>query len=172
MLALGFLVLGLISTAQASEQALKLAFVYNFVKFTEWPERASPAAKGLVNVCVVDPEGEYTGALGSLAGRTVRGFPLRARAIERVAEVQGCHALFISAQGKRYAAEYARAAQNAGALSVGDDEDFLRQGGMIVLVPTDNRLQFDVNQDMVLRAGINLNAQLLRLARSVRKESP
>jgi len=158
--------------AMASEAALELAFVYNFAKFTDWPARSAPGMGGAVTLCVAGGDADYGIALSGLAGHNVRGHPLRTRAISRPAEVAGCQVVFVPEGASHSAVEIAQAAQAAGALSVSDHERFLDSGGMIALVSSGNRLQFVVDQDAVLRAGLNLNAQVLKLARSVRKQSP
>ncbi|MBI5329306.1 MAG: YfiR family protein [Betaproteobacteria bacterium] len=169
-LRLAFLLLPLglaAGSAVASDQALKLAFVYNFAKFTDWPERSAP--RGALELCVAADDVEHGAAMRALAGRSVRGAPLRVRSIEQAAEVTGCHVVYVPDQNARQVAEIAQAARNAGVLSVSDHESFLRLGGMIGLVSIQGRLQFEVDQETALRAGLHLNAQLLQLARSVRR---
>ncbi len=154
----------------ASDAEIKLAFAYNFAKFTEWPERALP--RGGVELCVATEEQEYQAALRGLAGRSVRGLPLRTRLVVRPGEVAGCQVVFVPEGDSRLAAELAYAAQNAGALSVSDQEAFLRLGGMVGLVSSQGRLQFEIDQEAAARAGLQLHAQLLKLARWVRKARP
>ena len=154
--------------AVAAEQGLKLAFLYNFVKFTDWPARSNPTASGRVDFCIIGGDSEFDDALESLAGRNVRGLPLRTRVVSRVSELPGCQVVFLPNSTGRAPGEIARAAAASGVLSVGEGNDFLNAGGMISLVTTGNRIQFDVNQAAVQGAGLNLNAQLLKLAHSVR----
>lgn len=156
--------------AAGSDQTIKLAFVYNFAKFTEWPQRSAP--KGVVELCVAADDAEHDAALKGLAGRQVRGLPLRVRAITQAADLVGCQVVYVPDQDVRQIAEIALAARQAGVLSVSDHSAFLRLGGMITLVEVQGRLQFEVDQDASLRSGVQLNAQLLKLARNVRRASP
>jgi hypothetical protein len=50
---------------------------------------------------------------------------------------------------------------------VGEDEKFIRRGGMINFVPADGRLQFEINTDAAGRSGIVISSKLLQVARVV-----
>jgi hypothetical protein len=147
-----------------------LAFVYNFTKFTEWPQRSLP--KGMVELCVAADDAEHESAMRGLSGRQIRGLPLRVRPILQAAEVGGCQVVYVPDRDPRQVAEMAQAARQAGVLSVSDNDAFLRMGGMIGLVSGQGRLQFEVDQDAAVRSGIQLHAQLLKLARNVRRVTP
>lgn len=153
-----------------SDQMIKLAFVYNFAKFTDWPQRSAP--KGMVDLCVAADDAEHDAAMKGLAGRQVRGLPLRVRPITQIADLSGCQVVYAPDRDPRQIAEIAQAARQAGVLSVSDHSAFLRLGGMITLVEGQGRLQFEVDQDAALRSGVQLNAQLLKLARNVRRATP
>ena len=79
----------------AREYKIKAAFLYNFAKFTEWPEDQFEDPAAPLRVCVLgqDPFGEQ---LYSIAGKNVRG---RQVAISSLSHLEGtdlCHLLFIS----------------------------------------------------------------------------
>jgi hypothetical protein len=56
------------SSQDVTEPALKAAYIYNFMKFTEWPEPL-PAADPFV-ICVLNDS-----AVGAALERTVKGRP-------------------------------------------------------------------------------------------------
>jgi hypothetical protein len=154
--------------AEGTEASLKLAFVYNFAKFADWPARSNPAAAREVDICVYPVDPEYEAAWGSLSGQSVQGMALHLRSISRPAEVVGCQVVFAVGRASQENSDLARAAVTSGVLSVGEGATFLRSGGMIGLDAGGNRILFDVNLNAVQAAGISLNAQVLKLARSVR----
>ncbi len=55
----------------------------------------------------------------------------------------------------------------AGALTVGDSDDFIRTGGMVGLITVENKIRFEVNLATCRRAGLRISASLLRLAKTV-----
>lgn len=56
-----------------------------------------------------------------------------------------------------------------GVLTVGEGEEFLREGGMIAFVLEDRRVRFNVSQKAALKAGLRISSKLLSVARSVEK---
>ena len=60
-----------------------------------------------------------------------------------------------------------RAARDRPILTVGEDDRFLHEGGIIAFRVVDRRVRFDVDLAHARRAGLRLDVQLLRLARQV-----
>ena len=54
-------------------------------------------------------------------------------------------------------------------LTVSDDPQFIRRGGMIQFVFDDNRVRFEINLAAVQRARLNLSSELVKLATAVRR---
>jgi hypothetical protein len=52
-------------------------------------------------------------------------------------------------------------------LTVGEAEGFLSGGGAIEFVREGNRVRFDINVETARRAGLNISARLLQVARHV-----
>ena len=75
--------------------SLKAAFIYNFAKFTVWPDDVLPPA-GAFSACVLDD-----GPVGDALERTVKGRQLSGRQVkvQRVHpgnSLRACHLLFVS----------------------------------------------------------------------------
>lgn len=149
----------------APEAALKVAFVYNFTKFTEWPATVLPKTAAPLNVCALgrDPLGT---AWNALEGKSAQGHPIAVRRAERVEDTRGCHLVFVAVEARAWP-EVLKSLQAASILSVGDTEGFARAGGAIELNPIGNRMQFDVNLEATQRAGLKISSQVLKLARTV-----
>lgn len=149
--------------AGASEYQVKAAFLYNFAKYVEWPPEASGTA---VTLCIGgrDPFGP---ALATFEGRNMNGREFRVRRNLSPDDTRGCQLLFLPEGEERRVAAWLRSASISGSLAVSDLEGFGDAGGAIAMVTADNRVQFDVNMIPVNRAGLRINAQLLKLARQV-----
>ncbi|HSN85930.1 MAG TPA: YfiR family protein, partial [Thermoanaerobaculia bacterium] len=125
------------------EYDVKAAFLYNFVKFVEWPAGAFRDDRSPIEICVygTDPFGDSLD--GVVKGETVEG---RGLAIRRPAQLaggagfEGCHVLFISGSERESARELLAALGSRPVLTVGDTEGFLRAGGMINFVLDDGRV--------------------------------
>ena len=149
-----------------SEQQLRAAYVLNFIRYTDWPERAFHAPNAPLVVCTL---GDHQGsaALAGIAGKTIRGHTVQLRPVASADEARICHVLFVSETEARRFVGTLRALQHLPILTVSEADSFVDAGGMIGLVHIDNRLQFEVNLDGVQQAQLKASSQLLRLARSV-----
>jgi hypothetical protein len=148
------------SMAMPSEYQVKAAFLYNFVKFVEWPS----AQTGEVGICVIgkDPFGESLDR--AVEGKSLEGRPFAVRRIGEIAEARGCHMLFVGRSESKRAAEIAAAARGLGALTVSDIEGFAGQGGMIAFLVADHRVRFQINAANAAGAGLKISSKLLQLA--------
>lgn len=146
-----------------SEYELKAAFIYNFAKFTEWPEEGS----AVFRFCVAgrDPFGE---ALDKLAERAVRNHPIAVFRGVEPDEAAECELLFLHGNDAPHRAAALKHAAGHPVLTVGDAPGFVDGGGMIELMMVENRVQFEVNLLAVKSAKLMISAQLLRLARRVK----
>ena len=87
--------------AGLSDQQIKAAFLVNFVRYVDWPERSFAAADAPMTVCVL---GDTT-PLAGIVGKIVRGHPLQVRAVAGADEARSCHTLFVPDQdARRYVA--------------------------------------------------------------------
>lgn len=150
------------------DQNVKAAFVFNFIRFTEWPAHRFPQRNIPLSLCVWSPEARLSESMRALAGRSVGERPVRVTEVERQDELGQCHALFIADPVPRApAVAWLRRAESLDVLTMGDGDSFAASGGMIGLVSDGPRMRFDINDKAVKRSGLKLGAQLYQLGRSV-----
>ena len=145
------------------EYLIKSAILYNFAKFTSWPETAFSNAGAPLRVCVLGDD-PFGAALDTLHGKTVRKRPL---AVTRIADVHGapqCHILFVSASEEARLAKILDYVGEMPILTVADFSRFASAGGIIALKEVDNRSRIEVNLTAAKQAGLKLSSKLLRLA--------
>lgn len=153
----------------AEENVLKAAFVYNFAKYTDWPEPLSGKA-GKLRICTAGPRDGFALAVAALDARPpVRDKQVEVHAVSRAEDAASCQVLAVT--GKQRMPEWLHGLRNAPVLTVGDGDGFAAGGGIIGLVVEGERLRFEINQDAAQRAGLRLSSQILKLARLV-KEGP
>jgi hypothetical protein len=154
----------------ARERDVKAAFVYNFLKFVEWPagrfgEINSPIVIGLVGD---DP---IAGALeATVHGRAINGRPLILQRVATPEAARTAHLLFFCAAEDERLNELLPALAGSGVLTVGESEAFAQQAGIITFALQSDKLRFDINTDSAERAGLKISAQLLKLARTVQRK--
>lgn len=146
-------------------QALAVAFLYNFMKLSEWPTGAIPQE---LTLCITQ-EGDFAKELDSLAGKEAQNHTLKIKRLVQGDNAQECQLLFLPSEEKPLRMqEWLNTLQDVPVLTVSDQDGFLDQGGMIALVNDGGRLQFEVNLERVEHTGIKLSSKMLQIARDVR----
>ncbi len=153
------------ATAASNKQALTVAFLYNFLKFAEWPVGV---LDGVITLCVADST-PFSEELDAISGRLAQNRKVNIKRIELGDNPRECQLLYLPQEEKPVRIlEWLKNAANAPILMVSNTGGFLDMGGMIALTEDDNRLQFEINLKKVKPTGLKLSAQLLKIARDVR----
>jgi hypothetical protein len=160
------LLLALPVGAQELEYQLKAAFLYNFVKFVEWPPEAFAGERSPLTICVygADPFGDTLD--GVVRGETLGERSLLVQRPEALDDLRDCHVLFVSRSERQRMPEILSRVEGAPVLTVGDTDGFLRAGGMINFVLEENKVRFLINPEAAGRSSLRISSKLLRLAKS------
>jgi hypothetical protein len=153
--------------ARADSRDVKAAFLINFLSFAEWPatKLGAPSAKFTIAI-LGDPS--FAALVESVAaGRVVSGRAIAVQAIDAPELAATAHLLFIAPSQARRLPAVLRAVADSTVLTVGDTDGFARDGVAINLYTFDSRVRIEVNSTAAARAGVKLNANLMRLARIV-----
>lgn len=149
------------------EYRVKAAFLYNFVKFVEWPPRSAPAPVP-VTICVAGRNPFGTVLADTVRGEVVARRTLDARVIDAPDDV--CDVLFIPAGVS--ASPYLRAVRGAPVLTVGEVPGFIEQGGLVRFYLDGGTVRFEINREGAERGGLRISSRLLQLARLVPAPAP
>ena len=162
------IVLGSQAAAQAPvEYQVKAAFIYNFLSFTQWPDAAFAGASDPLRICVFRSDPFAREMTSTVRGEMVAGHPVTVDQIGTADDVGHCHVLFVPKGETAHTSELLRRGELP-VLTVGESDQFLRDGGTVNFVIENGRVRFDVNQHAARDRGLNLSSKLLHLARSVR----
>jgi hypothetical protein len=150
-----------VARAESSEAALKVAFLYNFALYTEWPALGSA-----FEFCVIgrDALGE---ALDALAAKAVAGRPVHIRRLNGDTVPGDCNLLFVGASESAHLGKLLPPLAGRPVLTVAEGAPDTSAKPMLRLTLDQGRLTFDANQAAARAAGLSFSAKLLRLARSV-----
>ena len=164
----------------ATEDEVKAAYLLNFAKLAEWPRRALPDGPSPLVVGVSGGDDEFLNVLKAVvAGKTIGTHLLVVKPVSSVDEMKSCHIVFFRASERKHSQAAIEGVAQTGVLFVGEDESFLRQGGMINLVRYHGSVRFEVNSDALDRSQIHFSSKILALAkgsygpsRTTAQESP
>lgn len=161
---LALVLLGAMARAAAgeavSEQSVRAAMVFNFIKFTEWPAAANGDAR--IVICTSSGDPVQLAALAALNDRRVRGKPLAVFAFDRHAD---CDVIYVDSRQRWNDIRESR--RGGHALTIGGHGGFAANGGMVEILLQDGKMRFDINLPESRRAGLRFYPQLLQLARRI-----
>lgn len=154
----------------ANEYEVKAAFIYNFIRFVEWPAARFESADAPYLVCVAGGNPFGTALDEVLADRTAGDRAIQTRSIAVIdPTASACHVTFVGAPERDIAA--AAANNHPGVLTVGEGIGFAEAGGIIALTVADRKVRFAINVKRAEMAGLRISSQLLRLAEIVEDSS-
>lgn len=143
-----------------AEPQLKAQVLFKVLRFIEWPPRSLAEGQAL-QLCLLDEGTPLAQELRALEGRNMDNHVLLVRSV-RDRQMGGCHIVLIGeAQGQVVAPP--------ATLLVSESPGMLERGAMLNLQVEDGRVVFDVSLEAARRAGLDISAKLLRLARFVKK---
>ncbi|MDO9107322.1 MAG: YfiR family protein [Methylovulum sp.] len=136
------------------EYKIKAGYLYNFTKFITWPADGSST----FNLCILgaDPFGNL---IDTIEQRSASGRPIKLFRLERLTGEPHCHILFAST-----AKALAMGQGGGSTLTVGENEGFAAQGGMIGFVNKDSRIKLQINLPAIRQNGLQISAKLLEVA--------
>jgi TonB family protein len=151
----------------AVEDQVKAAYLLNFAKLAEWPHHALPDGPSPLVIGVSGAEDEFLNILkATVAGKNIGTHPLVVKPVSSDTEMKTCQIVFFRASQSKQAQFAIEDLARASVLSVGEDDSFLRQGGMMNLVKDHGAVRFEVNSDALDRSEIHFSAKILALAKS------
>jgi hypothetical protein len=151
----------------AGEYEVKAAFLYNFAKFVEWPERSFASAQSDFTICVLgnDPFGRTLDE--ALEAKTIGNRRVKLERVKDAAQARQCQMVFVSPSDSQRLPEIIDQLRGASVLVVGETDGFARAGGTVQFTLEEDRVRFTINPDAAERAGLRLSSKLLALAKIV-----
>jgi hypothetical protein len=146
-----------------TEAQIKAAFVFNFLRFSTFPDSAFPDASSPFRIASDDQE--ILDFLEHMAQRKInnRSYVLEFVQSGQMFEQQP-HLFYTS--GSNWASVSQRFKNPELVLTVSDSPNFLENGGMIQLVKNGDRFSFRVNGEAIAKSRIVVSGKILRLAQS------
>jgi hypothetical protein len=184
-------------SAPGKEYQVKAAFIYNFIKFVDWPKEVGrePEQNGAgdntepitVGIIGRNPFGKTLDAITkkNIRNRKVvlkyfRGFEKNSIKYKEGGEtkykykdrdaLKACHVLFIGSSEGEYCKEIIDIVKDDPVLTIGETRGFLEDGGIIRFVTEEKKMRFGINLIAAGCAELEIRSKLLRLAKEVIKK--
>ena len=153
---------------ELNEYDAKAAYLFNFVKFIEWPSQSFPDDASPLIIGVVGDDRFSELIEQKINGKIANGRRLTVKRFSNFRTLTSCHMVFVRSS-ERERIRQTLAAAGSGVLTVGETENFAHWGGVINFIIADGKLRLEINQTSAERAGLKISAKLLSLARVIRK---
>ena len=153
-------------TDAAVEYKIKAAFLLNFAKFINWPEKSFSGDNQVFKFCVLG-DNPFGSSLSAIESRTVDSRKVDLLYVNDLEESQKCHLLFISVSEKNKLAAINKALSEHAITTVSDIEGFARDGGIIEFVTRGDKLAFIINLSQAREQELKIHSALLNLATEV-----
>jgi len=152
---------------EANEQLVKVAFIYNFAKFTTWPDSVFADAEAPVALCVVGKH-DFGDAFESVQGKSIGGRTVIVKYLASYRDKDSCQIVYVAPSEKARLARIVLTGKEAHALTVSDMDGFAEGGGIIRMMRgSDDRIGFEINAKAAEESGIKLSSRLLTLAKKL-----
>ena len=151
------------------ETKIKAAYLYNFLRFVEWPEDIEL----INNICVYGIEEKHHSAFNSMATISKKNQKIKVDLFngnEEIEKLSSCQIIFITDKAKnksKAVIEYLNKIKDNHILTVGESNEFINNGGMINFIRIKDKIRFEINQHAATAAGLKISSQVLRIAERV-----
>ncbi len=166
----GLLLLGALPgqpTNSALEARVKSAYIYNFLKFIDWPSSSLGSENDPILICVIGKDA-MASILTELESFRVKGRPLRVKyAVLDKSPLPSCQVLFLSSSEQRQFKLVLEKLQGRNVLTISDIPGFARQGGVIGFVNETGKVKIEINLAAAQQANLKISAKLLEVARII-----
>ena len=150
--------------AARDENALKAAFVLNFILLTEWPEDAVAESKDEILLCVVGGK-RLPDSFKPLNGKKVGKKLLRVVHASVETNLAECQVAFYREEvDTENLVRTLNAVRSKPVLTIGEKKNVTSLGGAIHFFNDNGKLRFAINPKIVSEQGLKMSSRLLQIA--------
>jgi hypothetical protein len=146
------------------ERQVKALFLFNFAKYVDWPATAFPDTNAPITIGIMGEDRLDDSLRYAVEGKTVNGRPFVIKHLAADSELSGCHILFISESEASRMGAILDKARALPVLTVGENEPFARNGGVITFVLRNGNVRLDIDLAAAKKAGLTISSRLLAVA--------
>jgi hypothetical protein len=173
-------------SAASLEYQVKAAFLYNFIKFVDWPKGKLADANEPISIGIIgkDPFGSAFDPVGDkdksrkVLIKRFKSFEELKKSGEKdkslldqeIKSLRKCHLLFICSSEEGSIREIIDLVKDHNVLTIGEMKGFVESGGIINFVMEEQKVRFEINVTIARQAKLQIRSQLLRLAKRVIEE--
>lgn len=149
-----------------AEQSLRSAFVYNFLRYTTFPDAVEE--REVLPICIVSSASDAS-AYKKLSKRSIRKKIIQVSFINLKQLSSRTCSVLVFPTDEAETPDLSNFSDRP-VLTIGNSPDFVKQGGVIRFFVEDDKLRFEINLATAKRSSLRISSQLLRLARIFKED--
>ncbi len=157
---------GALAGSLQEEYTVKVALVFNFARFSEWPEQDLNDDEDVLRVVIYGDKG-LESVFSSIEGMQVGERKIQIIMVENHENIPDCHLLFLAKTERDDWPQILAILQDKAVLTVGEMNGFIESGGIMNFTLDNNKIGFEVNLDQARKKNIVISSRILKLATSV-----
>ncbi|WP_242447096.1 YfiR family protein [Nitrosomonas supralitoralis] len=147
---------------QPTEYRMKVAFLYNFAAYTEWPDWPDHN----LNLCIYD-EDPFREHLQHLQQKKVNHLEIIIRHTRNIDDLINCQMIFITQSAIGNLDDIINLLNGKSILTVSDTPGAAQKGTVLNMTVKEGKITFEANIARAKKSGLKLSSQLLRFASEV-----
>lgn len=149
-------------TGQRREPQIKAAFIYKFINYVQRPEQ-DPEQPLVIATVGSDPVNKYLRAIAD--SRKAGNRALSYQSLQRVDNIESCHIVFVAdSVPQELAKAVLQRTQNLPVLVVGERQNFIKAGGTINFVISQNKVRVQLSLQSASKRDLKISSKLARIA--------
>lgn len=149
-------------------EKIKSAYLLNFIAYTEWPVENFLQDKTPLVICIVNDEHLKKIMQDAIKVQSKIQRPLEIRSLSKKnSDLGQCNVIYVGEISLSFKKKIFEDIAGKPIVTIGEQENFLKEGGMISFIRSDETLQFRVNTSAAGKAGLKFSSRMLTLAQEV-----
>jgi len=144
------------------EYAVKAAYIFNILRFTEATDNSVFANTHEIKVCLLGNNkfGQY---ITPIESKNINGKPLSIVNINSLQQSLDCNLIFIGDSSSYSANEISKHLGDKKIIIVGDDLNFVKNGGMFAFYIENKKVRLGLNRNTLDSSGLKVSSLLLEV---------
>lgn len=161
---------------EVAQYRIRIAFIFNFLKFVDWPGAVTPKASNAATVCIAGDQ-DFSRYFTSFEQAHKQSFAVTITDVTPKSALTSCHVLFIGKDAEDSAQSYLAVVKKQPVLSISEAKSFADDGGIIEMVTvgksiglfSKDKINLRINLKAAESSGLSIDARLLQIAADVIK---
>ncbi len=148
------------------EYQVKAVYLFNFSKFTRWPDTVFNSPQTPIRICVLG-KNPFNNFEILVKDKIVKNRKVTVEQLDSFRKSSRCQILFVSKSEQGNQAAILAYTKQYPILTVSDIKNFVVRGGMVQFYFRGRKVRFMIDPNILKKAGLSASANLLRVAKIV-----